>query len=827
MFLISKTKSIMTCSTTRFLLRATPVLALALFVGLSLAPPVAHAQSDVTVTVPEVDGSQGETITLGIEADLAGQTVDSYTNMQFTFDPSIITVTGVEDGTELSFGESQLTSNLGECSGAASPTSGCPNDTGTLRVSNLSSESVSGSGEFLRINVEIDVDGGTPFELTPSEDPIGETPTSVFGDTGGTNLEISEITQGFAGDAAQAQLIHNAADPNAQTVDLYFDGERKVDDFSFRSATPLANVKSGVPVEVGVAPGNSQGAEDIIYTQTATFEPNSAYTVVANGVLDPSSFADNPDGEAIGFGFFVASGAESSAPSGEVGLRAVHGATDAPTVDIDEEGATLLDNLTYGDVTADYLEATAEEKRLVVTPGESEDVVASFDADLSGLGGGAATVLASGFLDPSANQGGPAFRLIGALPNGDVVTFAPAEVLPLKQARQEGAGATVTVEGTVTRAYGAHVRLQDASGPTGATGLTIRQTSGSLSGDFQQDIEDDVITQGTTLQVSGTLSEEGGLLRINNDDLGNYTVQGQESLPSPQVVSFSELQGAAGEDYESELLRVEGVSFQDPGATDGTLNSETDYTVEDEGGTAFTYRVQASDETDVIGAPIPEGSFNYEGVLGQSSASGDEGYQLVPVRTSTGLPVELATFDAVRSGSTVELSWQTASETNNAGFYVQRETESKQWTDLGFVESKAGNGTTDRARSYRYVVEDELAPGTHRFRLKQVDLDGTPHPSRVEPVEVRMDEALSLSAPAPNPASGQARVQFAVQESAETTIAVYNVLGQRVKTLYEGTPQAEQAETLALDASTLSSGTYFVRMQVEGKTVSQRLTVVK
>jgi hypothetical protein len=90
-----------------------------------------------------------------------------------------------------------------------------------------------------------------------------------------------------------------------------------------------------------------------------------------------------------------------------------------------------------------------------------------------------------------------------------------------------------------------------------------------------------------------------------------------------------------------------------------------------------------------------------------------------------------------------------------------------------------------------------------------------------------MDEALSLSAPAPNPASGQARVQFAVQESAETTIAVYNVLGQRVKTLYEGTPQAEQAETLALDASTLSSGTYFVRMQVEGKTVSQRLTVVK
>ena len=181
----------------------------------------------------------------------------------------------------------------------------------------------------------------------------------------------------------------------------------------------------------------------------------------------------------------------------------------------------------------------------------------------------------------------------------------------------------------------------------------------------------------------------------------------------------------------------------------------------------------------------------------------------------------------MQSGSSVELTWQTASETNNAGFHVQRQTESEKWTDLGFVESKSDNGTTNRVQSYRYEVEEELAPGTHRFRLKQVDLDGTPHPSRVETVEVRMEEALSLSAPAPNPVTEQARVQFAIRESAKTRIAVYNVLGQRVETLYEGTPQSEQARTLTFDAGSLSSGTYFVRMQVEGKTVSRRLTVVK
>jgi hypothetical protein len=215
-------------------------------------------------------------------------------------------------------------------------------------------------------------------------------------------------------------------------------------------------------------------------------------------------------------------------------------------------------------------------------------------------------------------------------------------------------------------------------------------------------------------------------------------------------------------------------------------------------------------------------------VLGQdNNASGnDEGYQLVPVRTSSGLPVEMTGFDAVQSGSSVELTWQTASETNNAGFHVQRKIEGT-WADLGFVESKAPSGTTESPQTYRYAVEEELAPGTHRFRLEQVDLDGTPHPSRVEVVEVRMEEALILSAPAPNPASGQAQVQFAVREAAETTIAVYNVLGQRVRTLYEGTPQAEQTRNLTLEASSLSSGTYFVRMQADGKTVSRRLTVVK
>jgi hypothetical protein len=188
--------------------------------------------------------------------------------------------------------------------------------------------------------------------------------------------------------------------------------------------------------------------------------------------------------------------------------------------------------------------------------------------------------------------------------------------------------------------------------------------------------------------------------------------------------------------------------------------------------------------------------------------------------------VELANFEAVRSGSSVELRWQTASETNNAGFRVQHETE-QGWQELGRVDSKADGGTTTEGQSYRFAIERELEPGIHRFRLEQVDLDGTTSLSDVVSVEMKMDEALTLSPLAPNPTSGPATVSFAVKEASDAEVVVYNVLGQKVETLYKGTPQAGQAKTLTLETGDLPSGVYVMQLRANGQTQTQRLTVVR
>ena len=112
----------------------------------------------------------------------------------------------------------------------------------------------------------------------------------------------------------------------------------------------------------------------------------------------------------------------------------MHGATDAPTVDVIPQSsvAPLVNDAAYGDITS-YLSVPAASYILNVTPGnDNSTVVASYLADLSTLGGGAAVVFASGYLDPLANNNGPAFGLYAALPNGAVVAFPAATTARLQ-----------------------------------------------------------------------------------------------------------------------------------------------------------------------------------------------------------------------------------------------------------------------------------------------------------------------------------------------------------------------------------------------------------
>src|SRR5690606_17083965 len=146
-------------------------------------------------------------------------------------------------------------------------------------------------------------------------------------------------------------------------------------------------------------------------------------------------------------------------------------------------------------------------------------------------------------------------------------------------------------------------------------------------------------------------------------------------------------------------------------------------------------------------------------------------------------------FDGRADGFDVVLQWSTASEARNAGFDVQRmDTETpghggaQTWETLAFVE---GRGTTAEAQTYTYRAA-ALEPGTHRFRLRQVDFDGALacSPGGVGPVGVPGGYRLCPAFPIPfNP---QTTVAPALQAARHVRLAVYDALGAQVAVLHEG-----------------------------------------
>ena len=237
--------------------------------------------------------------------------------------------------------------------------------------------------------------------------------------TGGAMVELPVST-------ARVQVIHNSADAAAETVDVYINGGLAVDDFAFRTATPFIDLPAGVNVDVGIAPGNSSGAGDIIATFSYTLAANETYVIVADGLLDNMSY--NPF-QAFNLEVY-GMGQEAAGDPTNTDILVHHGSTDAPTVDVVEVGVgagTIVDDLAYTDFQG-YLPLPTADYTLEIRDETGSVTVASYEAPLAtlGLDGAAAVAVASGFLDPSMNNNGPAFGIWVALPSGGDLVELPS-----------------------------------------------------------------------------------------------------------------------------------------------------------------------------------------------------------------------------------------------------------------------------------------------------------------------------------------------------------------------------------------------------------------
>ena len=139
-----------------------------------------------------------------------------------------------------------------------------------------------------------------------------------------------------------------------------------------------------------------------------------------------------------------------------------------------------------------------------------------------------------------------------------------------------------------------------------------------------------------------------------------------------------------------------------------------------------------------------------------------------------GTPVELISFTGEASESNVELNWSTASETNNSGFEIIRSTIEETWNKIGFVP---GHGTTTEPQHYTFS-DNDVKSGRYKYRLKQIDFDGSFEYSEEIEVNVTLPNKFSLDQNYPNPFNPTTTINYSIPEDVFVTLTVYNIVGE-------------------------------------------------
>jgi hypothetical protein len=180
------------------------------------------------------------------------------------------------------------------------------------------------------------------------------------------------------------------------------------------------------------------------------------------------------------------------------------------------------------------------------------------------------------------------------------------------------------------------------------------------------------------------------------------------------------------------------------------------------------------------------------------------------------LPVEMLSFNAELIGEAVELTWATASETNNRHFVVQKRVND-QWQAIGTVD---GHGTATSQHSYKFADRDYRQGNTAYYRLKQVDFDGSYEYSEVRAVSSELAEAFRFITH-PNPVRDRLILTLNAIHPEKATVVIRNALGQQVLSRRISLQKGRNRQALSLKF--LKGGPYFLSIKTAEQVHHQKI----
>jgi Secretion system C-terminal sorting domain len=219
----------------------------------------------------------------------------------------------------------------------------------------------------------------------------------------------------------------------------------------------------------------------------------------------------------------------------------------------------------------------------------------------------------------------------------------------------------------------------------------------------------------------------------------------------------------------------------------------------------------------VLGHGNPNGTFNAlpatyvsDAFGGTLTANNVTTFSPFIIANDVALGVTLTNFTAhLTNKNTALLNWQTENEKDNSGFEIQRSTDAKDWSNIGFVK---GKGQSSVAFDYTFEDKGPLSILTY-YRLKQADFDGKESYSKV--VNIYPNKKNKAFSVYPNPTtSNKINVELTSDRDDRIDFEVVDIVGKTVHTMSQNVTNG--LNTIAFDNLAVTKGIYFIRAKQNG-----------
>lgn len=181
------------------------------------------------------------------------------------------------------------------------------------------------------------------------------------------------------------------------------------------------------------------------------------------------------------------------------------------------------------------------------------------------------------------------------------------------------------------------------------------------------------------------------------------------------------------------------------------------------------------------------------------------------------LPLELIAMKAYQKGTGIKVDWTVANETRTERYAVERSANGQQFTTIGSVAPKGGDG---QLQAYGFLDGTPLN-GANYYRIRTISKTGETSYGAV--VKLRLEAGPANIGIYPNPVSGSTvLLQLAAIAQGSYLLTIYNVAGQAVLRKMIQHAGGSAVETLALPAN-LAKGLYRLTLSGKGNVLTQQL----